>query len=130
MSVTVADRRGGRTDDGADGRVDGGSDRPGHGTWCPVGGTARARGRGSGVAPSPFPGTLAPRIDFMRVEVVEICGALALGGSLLRRLGLGPEAARLEALFAAVEERLAEAPPAAAPGTEPQSAELVSASGS
>jgi hypothetical protein len=82
------------------------------------------------VAPSPFPGTLASRIDFMRVEVVEICGALALGGSLLRRLGLGPEAARLEALFAAVEERLAEAPPGAAPRTEPQSAELVSASAS
>jgi hypothetical protein len=39
--------------------------------------------------------------------VADICGALALGGSLLRRLGLGPEAGRLEALFCAVESRLA-----------------------
>jgi hypothetical protein len=46
--------------------------------------------------------------------VVEICGALALGGSLLRRLGLGLEAGRFEALFAAVQRRLAEAPPAPA----------------
>ena len=44
----------------------------------------------------------------MRDEVVEICGALALGGSLLRRLGLCAEAGRLEALFGAVEGRLAE----------------------
>ncbi len=43
----------------------------------------------------------------MRDEVAAICGALALGGSLLRRLGLGAEAARLEALFGTVEERLA-----------------------
>ena len=43
----------------------------------------------------------------MREEVVEICGALALGGSLLRRLGLWAEAARLEVLFGTVEERLA-----------------------
>jgi hypothetical protein len=38
--------------------------------------------------------------------VADICAALALGGSLLRRLGLGPEADRLEALFSAVESRL------------------------
>jgi hypothetical protein len=66
----------------------------------------------------------------MRVEVAEICGALALSGSLLRRLGLAPEAARLEALFAAVEGRLNEAPPAPAPPDEPQPPELVSSSGS
>jgi hypothetical protein len=47
-------------------------------------------------------------IDFLRVEVADICGALALGGSLLRRLGLGPEAARLESLYGAVAARLAE----------------------
>jgi len=82
------------------------------------------------VAAPPFPGALAARIDFMRVEVAEICGGLALGGSLLRRLGLGPEASRLEALFLAVQERLAEAPPAAAPPAEDQPAELVSASAS
>ncbi len=46
-------------------------------------------------------------IDFLREEVVEICAALALGGTLLRRLGLGPEAYRLEALFGSVESRLA-----------------------
>lgn len=40
--------------------------------------------------------------------MAEICGALALGGSLLRRLGLCSEAARLESLFGAVEQRLAE----------------------
>jgi hypothetical protein len=38
--------------------------------------------------------------------VADICAALALGCSLLRRLGLGGEADRLEALFSAVESRL------------------------
>ena len=55
-------------------------------------------------APAPPDASRAP-VDFLRDEVVEICGALALGGSLLRRLGLG-----LEALFAAVQGRLAEPP--------------------
>jgi hypothetical protein len=68
-------------------------------------------------------------VDFLRDEVVEICGALALGGSLLRRLGLALEAARLEALFAVVQERLAEPPPALAVRGG-QSDELVSPSGS
>ena len=54
------------------------------------------------------PGAPGTPIDFLRDEVAEICGALALGGTLLRRLGLGPEAERLEALFEAVEGRLAE----------------------
>jgi len=49
----------------------------------------------------------------VREEVAEICGALALGGSLLRRLGLCAEAGRLEALFGAVEARLAESQPPA-----------------
>ena len=62
-----------------------------------------------GGAPSPVPGPSGPPIDFLRDEVVEICGALALGGSLLRRLGLCAEAARLEVLFGVVEARLAEA---------------------
>jgi hypothetical protein len=52
-------------------------------------------------------------VDFLRDEVVEICAALALGATLLRRLGLGPEAGRLEALFGAVESRLAPAQPGA-----------------
>ncbi|HEY6471455.1 MAG TPA: hypothetical protein VIY26_01100 [Acidimicrobiales bacterium] len=44
----------------------------------------------------------------MKDEVADICGALALGGSLLRRLGLGAEAGRLESLYGAVAARLAE----------------------
>jgi hypothetical protein len=44
----------------------------------------------------------------MRDEVADICGALALGGSLLRRIGLGAEAVRLESLYGAVAGRLAE----------------------
>ena len=44
----------------------------------------------------------------MRDEVAGICGALALGGSLLRRLGLGAEAVRFEALYAAVADRLSD----------------------
>ena len=63
---------------------------------------------GARAAPAAHPGTPEPPIDFLRDEVVEICGALALGGTLLRRLGLGAEAERLEALFDAVEGRLAE----------------------
>jgi hypothetical protein len=65
-------------------------------------------------AASPQPHQRAAAIDFLREEVVEICGALALGGSMLRRLGLGAEASRLEALFGAVESRLAPAQPAEA----------------
>jgi hypothetical protein len=48
-----------------------------------------------------------PSIDFLREEVADIC-ALALGGSLLRRLGLGAEAARFESLYGAVAARLAD----------------------
>jgi hypothetical protein len=44
----------------------------------------------------------------LKDEVADICGALALGGSLLRRLGLGAEACRLESLYGAVAARLAE----------------------
>jgi hypothetical protein len=59
--------------------------------------------------PVGLPGPLAPpSIDFLRDEVADICGALALGGSLLRRLGLGAEALRFESLYGAVAARLAE----------------------
>jgi hypothetical protein len=54
------------------------------------------------------PAAVEAPIDFLRVEVADICGGLALGGSLLRRLGLGAEAARLETLYAGVAARLAE----------------------
>jgi hypothetical protein len=44
----------------------------------------------------------------LRDEVADICGALALGGSLLRRLGLAAEALRFESLYGAVAGRLAD----------------------
>ena len=71
--------------------------------------TAGRRGRGA-VAPADHPATADGRplrlIRFGRDEVADICGALALGASLLRRLGLGAESTRLEALFHVVEDRL------------------------
>ena len=126
MSVALADRDGGdaRTaaGDGLARAVEsGGARRRGD-----RGRDAGARRRSRVEAPAvPF---TAP-VDFLMDEVVEICGALALGGSLVRRLGLGLEAARLEALFAVVQERLAEPPPALAVRGG-QSDELVSPSGS
>jgi hypothetical protein len=66
--------------------------------------------RGAGVSAG-LPASLTPAsIDFLRDEVADICAALALGGSLLRRLGLGAEAVRFESLYGAVAARLAEAP--------------------
>ena len=55
------------------------------------------------------PGAPESPVEFLRGEVVEICGALALGETLLRRLGLVAEAKRIEALFGGVADRLAEA---------------------
>ncbi len=48
------------------------------------------------------------RVDFLKDEVFEICGALALGESLLIRLGLHNEAAHLATIFNVVEGRLVE----------------------
>jgi hypothetical protein len=60
--------------------------------------------------PADLPDPLTPpSIGFIRDEVADICGALALGGSLLRRLGLGAEAMRFESLYGTVAARLAEA---------------------
>jgi hypothetical protein len=42
----------------------------------------------------------------LKDEVFEICGALALGESLLKRLGMEGEAAHLAAVFDVVEARL------------------------
>ena len=54
------------------------------------------------------PAASQPSIDFLKDEVADICGALALGGSLLRRLGLGRRgAAAWSLLFGAVAARLA-----------------------
>jgi hypothetical protein len=66
-------------------------------------------GSGGAGVPVGLPAPLTPpSIDFVRDEVADICGALALGGSLLRRLGLAAEAARFESLYGAVVARLAE----------------------
>jgi hypothetical protein len=75
---------------------------------APRGGGCRAAAASAGPAAS------GPPVAFFRDEIVEICGALALGGTLLRRLGLDNEAERLEALFGAVERRLAQSQSAAA----------------
>lgn len=111
MSVALADHHDGlagdrrsRLRDGPrGGRSGGGSDDGG----------PRAGGRSAAAASA---GTTAsgPAVGFLRHEVVEICGALALGGTLLRRLGLDDEAERLEALFGVVEGRLAQSQSAAA----------------
>jgi hypothetical protein len=57
---------------------------------------------------------LAARIDFLKEEVFEICAALALGESMLVRLGMPAEAARMAQLFDAVEGRLAQPQPSEA----------------
>ena len=107
MSVALADR------DGGDARTAAGD---GLARAVESGGARRRGDRGRDTGARRRSGVEAPAVpftaplDFLRDEVVEICGALALGGSLLRRLGLGLEARRLEALFAAVQGRLAEPP--------------------
>jgi len=111
VSVALADHHDGlagdrrsRLRDGARGRQSGdGSDDSG----------PRGGGRSAAAASAGAP-TSGPPVGFLRDEVAEICGALALGGTLLRRLGLDSEAERLEALFGAVEGRLAESQSAAA----------------
>jgi hypothetical protein len=50
----------------------------------------------------------AARVDFLKDEVFEICGALALAESLLVRLGRPGEAAFLATIFDVVEGRLVE----------------------
>ncbi len=50
----------------------------------------------------------ASRIDFLKDEVFDICGALALGESVCDRLGLIGEAAYLADVFDVVEGRLIE----------------------
>jgi hypothetical protein len=57
---------------------------------------------------APLPTRFTEEIRLLKEEVFEICGALALGESLLLRLGMTTEAARLGALFDKVEGRLLE----------------------
>ena len=104
VSVALADRHRGLA--GSHVRRGGPDGAPGD--RCDRCGGDRAGSGERGAPAAPLPGAPGPPIDFLKDEVVEICGALALGGSLLRRLGLCAEAARLEELFGAVEERLAE----------------------
>jgi hypothetical protein len=104
VSVALADH-----DDGL-----AGSGHPRHVGPPQVGCTAGAGGGclgccGRGLERGPDQALCAdPTVGFLKEEVAEICGALALGASLLRRLGLGAEASRLEVLFGAVENLLTE----------------------
>jgi hypothetical protein len=60
------------------------------------------------MAPPKLPATNDVRplrlIGSWRDEVADSCGALALGAPRLRRLGLGAESTRLEALFDVVAD--------------------------
>jgi hypothetical protein len=69
------------------------------------------RRRGAG-EPAPQPTDPPAVIPFLRDEVVNLCAAVALGISLLRRLDLAEEATRLEALYRVIEERLTAGAPA------------------
>jgi hypothetical protein len=51
----------------------------------------------------PSPARFAARVDFLKDEVFEICGALALAELLLEGLGLSGEAAYLATVFDVVE---------------------------
>jgi hypothetical protein len=55
----------------------------------------------------PAPARFASRVEFLKDEVFDICGALALGESILACLGMPDEAAHLGAVFEVVEGRLA-----------------------
>jgi hypothetical protein len=52
------------------------------------------------------PARFAARVELLKAEAFEVCGALALGESILRRLRLHGEAAQLAAVFEVVEGRL------------------------
>jgi hypothetical protein len=56
------------------------------------------------------PARFAARVELLKDEAFEICGALALGESLLRRFGLHDHAAHLATVFDVVEGRLVTPP--------------------
>jgi hypothetical protein len=62
---------------------------------------------------TPAPARFSARVCFLKNEVFEICGALALAESLLARVGLPAEAAYLATVFDVVEGRLADPGPTA-----------------
>jgi hypothetical protein len=69
-------------------------------------GSDRNGGHGSpGIA---TPAHFGAKVELLKDEVFEICGALALAESLLARLGRRRDAAYLAAVFEVVEGRLAE----------------------
>src|SRR5580704_5161105 len=69
------------------------------------GGHDDRRGPDPGSGPSPV--HFATTVDFVKEDVFEICAALALGESLLRRVGHDRGATRLAGVFDVVEGRLA-----------------------
>lgn len=52
------------------------------------------------------PARFAARVELLKDEAFDICGALALGELLLRRFGLHDHAAHLATVFDVVEGRL------------------------
>jgi hypothetical protein len=74
----------------------------------PRGGSCDGHNQLEGDEASVAPARFAARVDFLKEEVFEICGALALGEALLSRLGLAREAAHLATVFAVAESRLVE----------------------
>ena len=76
------------------------------------------RGHGCCSVAPPTPARFASRVEFLKNEVYEICGALALGESLLKRSGLISEAVHLAAVFDVVEGRLALPAPYEGAGSE------------
>jgi hypothetical protein len=78
------------------------ADRPGRADLGCAGGEARPQ------PPTPTPIRLAARVDLLKEEVFAVCGALALGEALLRRLGYPIQATHLATVFDLVEGRLAQ----------------------
>lgn len=65
------------------------------------------------------PVRLAAQTEFLKDEVFAVCGALALGESLLRRLGWPAEADHLASVFDLVEGRLGVVQPSDVADSEP-----------
>jgi len=72
----------------------------------PVDAADQLRDDGAPAAPA-APARFASRVEFLKDEVFDICGALALGESILACAGMPDEAAHLGAVFEVVEGRLA-----------------------
>ena len=84
------------------------SEASGHPITAVIGSAVLADGRVRSPGGPPAPACFAARVDFLKHEVFEICGALALAESVLTRLGLLGDAAYLASVFDVVEGRLVE----------------------